>query len=91
MFFIPIWIPNVLFLLSCVLSGQQHWRLNRENPFATVQFGVIVFSMIMILVVVLYTRAHPDPWMSLVFFLIAAATFVFTLRQFRMMPPRKAY
>jgi hypothetical protein len=91
MFFIPVWIPNVLFLLSCVLSSYQHSRLNRENPFATVQFGVIVFSIIMVVTVVLLTRHHRDPWIELVFFLLAATTFWFTTRQFRMLPPKKAF
>jgi hypothetical protein len=71
MIFIPIWIPNVLFLLSCVMSAYQHWRLNKENPVATLQFGIILFSMVMILAAVLYSRSHRDPWISMVFFLAA--------------------
>jgi hypothetical protein len=88
---IPIWITNVLLLMSAGFAGFQHSRLNRENPFATIQFGIIVFAMVMVVTVVLSTRVYSNPWMSLVFFLIAAATFWFTVRQFRMLPPRKAF
>jgi uncharacterized protein involved in response to NO len=91
MFYIPIWITNVLLLMSAGFAGFQHSRLNRENPFATIQFGIIVFAIVMVVVVVLATHAYPNPWMSLVFFLIAAATFWLTVRQFRMLPPRKAF
>ena len=91
MFFIPIWITNLVFLLSSVLSAYQHWRLNRENPITTIQFANIVFSGIMILVVVFYTRTHHGPWMSLGFFLIAAITLFLTIRRFRTLPPKKAF
>jgi peptidoglycan biosynthesis protein MviN/MurJ (putative lipid II flippase) len=91
MFFIPTWIPNVLLLLSCVLANYQQSRLNRENVFKTLQFGITIFSIAMIVFVVLYTRNHRDPWISLVFFLIALATLVITMRQFRMLPPKKAF
>jgi membrane protein implicated in regulation of membrane protease activity len=90
MFFIPIWITNVLFLLSSVLSAHQHWRLNRENPI-TIQFANIIFSGIMILVGVFYTRNHHDPRVSLVFFLIAAVSLFLTIRRFRTLPPKKAF
>jgi hypothetical protein len=86
---IPIWITNVLLLVSCVMANFQHWRLNRENPFTTLQVGIVVFSLIMVVVVDLYHIQHRDPWMALVFFLIAVAVFCVTLRQFRMLPPRK--
>jgi hypothetical protein len=89
MIFIPIWITNVLLLVSCVMANFQHWRLNRENPFTTLQVGIVVFSLIMVVVVVVYTLNHRDPWMSLVFFLIAVGIFGLTFRQFRMMPPVK--
>ena len=36
-------------------------------------------------------RNPVDPWMSLVFFLIAVATLFLTFRQFRMLPPKKAF
>jgi peptidoglycan biosynthesis protein MviN/MurJ (putative lipid II flippase) len=91
MFFIPVWIPNVLLLLSCVLANYQQWRLNRENIFKTLQFGITIFSVVMIVSGLLYARHHRDPWLSLVFFFIALATLVITLRQFRMLPPTKAF
>ncbi len=91
MFFIPIWIPNVLLLLSCILANYQQTRLNRENVFKTLQFGITIFSMAMIVFVVLYARNHRDPWISLVFFVVAVATLIVTMRQFRMLPPKKAF
>jgi hypothetical protein len=87
---IPFWIPNVLFLVSSGIAGYQHSRLNRENPVTNVQFMVIVFSLLMMVVIVLYSRHHADPWLSLAFFLIAAGTFYLTLRQQRMLPHNKS-
>jgi len=89
MIFIPIWITNVLLLVSCVMANFQHWRLNRENPFLTLQVGIVLFSLIMVVVVVIYNLGHRDPWMSLVFFLIAVTVFSVTFRQFRTLAPRK--
>ena len=89
--YIPFWITNTLFLMTCVLAGYQHWRLNRENPVTNLQFMVIVFSILMMLVNVLYSRHHTDPWLSLAFFLIAAGTLCLTLRQQRMLPPNRSF
>jgi uncharacterized membrane protein YfcA len=91
MFFIPIWIPNVMLLLSCVLSNYQQTRLKRENVFKTLQFVITIFSIAMIISGVLYARHHRDPWISLVFFLVATATLIITVRQFRMLPPKRAF
>jgi hypothetical protein len=91
LFFVPIWVTNVLFLLSCMMSGHQHSRLNRENPITTIQFGNIIFCVVMVVVVVLSTKFHPNPRMSQVFFLIAAITLCLTIRRYRMLPPKKAY
>jgi uncharacterized membrane protein YfcA len=91
MFFIPIWIPNVMLLLSCVLANYQQTRLKRENVFTTLQFGITIFSIAMIIFGVLYARHHRDPWISLVFFVVGLATLVITMRQFRMLPPKKAF
>ncbi len=91
MIFIPIWITNLLLLFACGFSSYQHSRLNRENPIATLQFGIIVFSIIMIVVVVVFTRFHHNAWASLAFFVIAAATFFLSYRQFRMLPPSKVF
>jgi predicted Na+-dependent transporter len=91
MFFIPTWIPNILLLISCVLANYQQWRLNPENVLKTRQFGISIFSIVMIVFVVLYARSHRDPWISLVFFLVALATLVITVRQFRTLPPKRAY
>jgi TRAP-type uncharacterized transport system fused permease subunit len=91
MFFIPIWVPNVLFLLSCVMSCYQLSQMNRENPFTTKQFGITIFSMVMVVTIVLFTRSHRDPWVSLAFALVAAGVFWYSIRQFRMLPPKKAF
>ena len=91
MFYVPIWITNLLLLLSAIFAGFQHSRLNRENPLTTIQTGIIIFAMGMIVAVVLYTHAYPNPWVSLAFFLIAVVTFWVTVRQFRMLPPKRAF
>jgi len=89
MFFIPGWISNILLLIACVLSGWQHSRLSRPNPVANVQFITMVFSLVMITVVTLYHGINP--WLSLMFFLIAAGCLVSTIRQQRMLPPNRSF
>jgi hypothetical protein len=89
MFFIPTWISNVMFLITCVLSGWQHSKLRRANPITNLQFAMMIFSMAMVLVVALYNRTNP--WLSLAFFLIAAGCLAFTFRQQRMLPPGKSF
>jgi peptidoglycan biosynthesis protein MviN/MurJ (putative lipid II flippase) len=91
MFFIPIWIPNVLLLLSCILANYQQWRLNRENVFKTLQFAITIFSVTMIIFGLLFTRSHRDPWISVAFFVVAIAILVITMRQFRTLPPNRAF
>ncbi len=89
MIFIPIWIPNILLLVSCVLANYQQWRLNPDNVLKTRQFKIAVFSIVMVVTIVIYTLGHRDPWISLVFFLIAIATLVITMRQFHTLPPNR--
>jgi hypothetical membrane protein len=89
--YIPFWISNTLFLITCGIAGYQHSRLNRENPVANLQFALIVFSMLMVVVIVLYSRHHENPWLSLAFFVIAVGTLSLTIRQHRMLPPNKSY
>jgi hypothetical protein len=91
MVFIPTWIINLLFLSTCILAAYQHWRLNRENPVTNLQFVVMVVSILMIVVVLLYTRHHANPWVTLGFFLIAVAGLFLVVRQQRMLPPSKAF
>jgi CDP-diglyceride synthetase len=90
MIFIPTWITNILFFISCVLAGYQHTRLNRENPI-NLQFAVVVFSLVMILTGVFYTRHQANAWISLVFFLVAVGVLCVVIRQHRMLPPNKAF
>jgi hypothetical protein len=87
MFFIPAWISNVLFLVTCYLSGFQHVQLRRQNPITNIQFFMMGFSLLMILIVALYNRE--SPWLSLVFFLIAVGSLGLMIRQHRMLPPMK--
>jgi hypothetical membrane protein len=89
MFYIPAWISNVLLLITCGLSGFQHIQMRRSNPITNIQFVMIVFCMVMVLVVAVYNRA--TPWLSVVFFLIAAASLTLMIRQHRMLPPKKSY
>jgi hypothetical protein len=89
MFFIPGWISSVLFLITCYLAGYQHVQLRRPNPILNLQFLMIVFSLLMILVGTVYNRT--DQWLSLAFFLIAAGGLIIMIRQHRMLPPNKNF
>jgi hypothetical protein len=87
--FIPAWISNILLLVTCYLAGFQHLQLRRPNPVTNIQFGVIVFCLLMVVIITLYNRVNP--WLSLVFFLIAAGTLGLMIRQHRMLPPMKRF
>ena len=89
MFFIPIWVTNVLFLAAAVLAGVQHSQMNRENPVLNIQFGVMSFAIVMMVLVTLYN--YENPWVALAFFLMAIGSLLLTIRQQRMMPPRKRF
>lgn len=89
MFFVPAWLTNILLLITCYLAGYQHTKLNRPNPIATLQFGMIVFALLLILVVVFCNGINP--WLSLVFFLVAAGSLAYIIRQHRMLPPTKSF
>lgn len=89
MFFVPGWLTNILLLITCYLAGYQHVQLDRPNPIKTLQFGVIIFSLLMILVVVFCN--HINPWLSAGFFLAAAGSLAYMIRQHRMLPPRKSF
>jgi tetrahydromethanopterin S-methyltransferase subunit E len=87
MIFIPTWTSNFLFLGTCWLSGYQIVQLKLANPIPTIQFGMVVFCLLMVLITTLKNK-H-DPWLSLVFFLIAIACLLVMLRQQRLLPPRR--
>jgi hypothetical protein len=87
MFFIPAWISNILLLVTCYLSGYQHVQLKRPNPVTNLQFFVMVFSLLMMVMVTLYNRENP--WLSLAFFLIAVGCLGLMIRQNRMLPPTR--
>jgi hypothetical protein len=89
MFFIPTWISNVLLLVTCWLSGFQLVQLQRANPVKNIQFIMIVFCLLMAVIVTLYNKTNP--WLSLLFFLIAAGNLGVMIRQHRMLPPMKPF
>ncbi|MDR3530427.1 MAG: hypothetical protein P4L90_07745 [Rhodopila sp.] len=89
MFFIPAWTSNILLLITCYLSGFQHVQLRRPNPITNIQFFMMGFSLLMILIITLYNRQ--SPWLSLAFFLIAAGSLGFVIRQHRMLPPMRRF
>jgi hypothetical protein len=88
MFFIPTWLSNVLLMITIYISGFQHVQLRRKNPVANLQFVMMAFSLLMILLIALYNRE--SPWLSLAFFAISVLSLALMVRQFRMMPPLRS-
>jgi hypothetical protein len=78
-----------LFIAAAAISGWQLVRIGRENPLTGMQFWLVVFCIVMMLVVNLTERRGGHPWLSLAFFLAAVAILLFTIRQNRMVPPRE--
>jgi hypothetical protein len=64
-------------------------QLRRPNPVPSIQFVMVVFSLLMMLVVTMYNRT--SPWLSLVFFFISAGNLGVMIRQHRMLPPMKPF
>jgi hypothetical protein len=89
MILVPAWIPNVLFLITCVLSSYQHVQLRRPNTVMNIQFLMIAFCIAMIITTALYARTNA--WLSLALLLIAVGCLGFILRQHRMLPPNKMF
>ncbi len=89
MFFIPAWVSNFILLGTCWLSGFQLVQLRRPNPVTNIQFVMILFCLVMVLIIALYNRV--DPWLSLAFFLIAVGSLAVMIRQHRMLPPSKLF
>jgi hypothetical protein len=87
MFFVPIWITNFLLLGTCWLSGYQLVQLRRANPIPTIQFFMVLFSLLMVVLAALYNKVNP--WLSLAFFLIAVTNLTVMIRRHRLLPPRK--
>ena len=88
MFFIPVWVSNVILLVTCVMSALQHVRLKRENPITNIQFFMMFFTMAMIWIVAVY---DDGVWISLGFFLMSAVCLIVMLREQRKMPPLKLF
>ncbi|HVY14672.1 MAG TPA: hypothetical protein VHB27_05560 [Rhodopila sp.] len=87
MVFVPAVITNLIMIAAAVVSGFQHARLKYRNPVTNVQFAVMAATPVLILAVTLYNRA--SPYLSVVFLLIALAAMMLTIRQQRMIPPRR--
>lgn len=87
MFFISPYISNTLFIATIYLSGYQHVQLYKPNPIKTLQFFVIIFCLVMMLVVAFYNRVNP--WLSWAFFIVAVGSLLFMIRQHRYLPPRE--
>jgi Flp pilus assembly protein TadB len=90
MFYIPIWISNLLLLVTCYLSGFQLVQMNRPNRIMNIQFLMIVFCLTMMVFITLSGR-HGSPWMSLLFFIVAVSSLSVMIRQHRMLPPMKQF
>jgi hypothetical protein len=87
MFYIPGWISNILLFITIYVSGYQHVRLRRPNPITNLQFFMVLFCLI--LIVVIDMHGHDNPWLSLGFFVVALGCFLWMLRQLRYLPPRE--
>jgi FtsH-binding integral membrane protein len=77
------------FIAAAGLSGWQHVQIGRLNPLGGIQFWLILFCIVMMIVVNFLDSRQPNPWLTVLFFVIAVATFLFALRQNRMVPPRQ--
>lgn len=89
MLFVPTWVTNFILLVTCWLSGYQLVQMRRPNPVTNIQFCMIVFCLLLVLIVALHNRR--DPWLSLAFFLISIANLGIMIRQHRMLPPTKRF
>jgi hypothetical protein len=89
MFFVPTWVTNFILLGTCWLSGYQLVQMRRQNPVTNIQFCMIIFCLLLVLIVALYNRVNP--WWSLAFFLISVAGLGIMIRQHRMLPPMKRF
>jgi len=89
MFFVPTWIPNVLFLGTFYIACFQHVKLKRRNPVTNLQFVMMAVSLLMIIVTALYNRTNP--WLSDGFFVASVLGLVLMFRQNRYLPPMKTF
>ena len=89
MIIIPNWLINVLLLATAWLSGYQLVQLRLKNPIPSLQFAMVLFCLLMVLVVAVKNRHNPNPWLSLAFFLIAVVNLTVMVRQHRFLPHRK--
>ncbi len=93
MFVVPPIVINPFFIASVAFSGWQHVRMQRANPIFSQQFGMMAVCPVLMLITAFngrVTQSHqPNPWVSLVMLLLGIAALVMTLRQNRLVPPRR--
>jgi hypothetical protein len=89
MIFIPAWITNALFFVTFYLSGFQHVQLKRPNSVTNIQFFMMAFSLLMIVVVAICNRINP--WLSLAFLIAAVGSLGWMIREHRMLPPLRSF
>ena len=83
------YLINPIFMLTFYMSIYQHVQLKRPNPVLNLQFAMMVFSLLMVLIVALYSRT--DPRVSWGFLVTAVVCAAVTYRQFRYLPPKRRY
>ncbi len=88
-FYIPHWLTNIVFLVTCYLAGFEHVQLRRENPVMNIQFFTMFFSLGMIFYIVISTDVSPL-W-SMIYFALAAGSFALMFYYLRRLPPRKPF
>lgn len=87
--YISPYITNVIFIVTVYLSGFQHVQLKRPNPINTLQFWMIAFCLVMMLVVAFANDT--SPWLSLGLFLLSAGCLALMIRMHRMLPPMRPF
>jgi hypothetical protein len=88
-FFIPTWMINIVFLVTVYISGFQHVQLKRPNPLTNIQFVMMAFSLLMMVITALYNRTNH--WLSLGFAVTSVICLLVMIRQMRMLPPLRSF
>lgn len=89
MFHMSPYVTNVIFIATVYLSGFEHVQLRRPNPFTNIQFLMMAFCLVMVLIVAFYN--YINLWLSWLFFLIAVGSLLYMIRQLRMLPPTRQF
>jgi hypothetical protein len=89
MIYIPAWITNIIFLLAFYISLWEHVKMRRPNPVTNIQFFMMVFAPVMVLVVTFNNRKIP--YISLGFFAVSVICLIVIYRQWRYLPPSRQW